>query len=362
MPGPHQVVREDGGEVEAEEAAELHPVVPRGHADERLEHEQRRDDEEEPGRGALRRGQRDVARVAERERGLLPLVPAEPPAQRPKAANSRPMPPSSAISESTDQTITFAVDGVADARLRRPVVGVGVALARALRGGRPGRPGDEGGQLRELPAVGDRVPAQAVPGRRVGEEARVVPDQPAMGRGLRGRQRQRARALVVAVGAEVLDRATHRAVRPRAAVGLRGRSRTRGAGSRRCSRAPGRRRARRPSRTPSARCGGTPAGRPARPPPCRAARRSGRRRARGSAAWRRTCGTPAARGRRSRRAGRAPPPAPRSWTPATADDRSPPPALLPLRGSMTRAARVGAMVTRFGGIFPYRTGKKDLTS
>ena len=53
--------------------------------------------------------------------------------QRPKAPNSTPMPPSSAISDSTDQTITFGRRLVVDARLGRPVVGVGVVVAGAVR-------------------------------------------------------------------------------------------------------------------------------------------------------------------------------------------------------------------------------------
>ena len=55
VPGAHQVVREDRGEVEAEEAAELRPVVLRGGPDERLDQEQRRHHEEEPRARALRR-------------------------------------------------------------------------------------------------------------------------------------------------------------------------------------------------------------------------------------------------------------------------------------------------------------------
>ena len=110
VPGAHQVVREDLREVEAEEARELRPVVLRGGADERLDQEQRRHHEEEPRARALRRRQRDVARRAERQRGLLAPVPARaagPSARTPP--NSRPIPPSSAISESTRHTTTFAV-------------------------------------------------------------------------------------------------------------------------------------------------------------------------------------------------------------------------------------------------------------
>ena len=84
VPGAHQVVREDLREVEAEEARQLRPVVLGGGADERLDHEQRGHHEEEPRARALRRRQGHVAGCAERQRGLLAPVPAEPPAPAPE--------------------------------------------------------------------------------------------------------------------------------------------------------------------------------------------------------------------------------------------------------------------------------------
>ena len=50
------------------------------------------------------------------------------------------------------------------------------------------------------------------------EKKRVVADEPAVGLGLRRRQLERLRALVIAVGPEVVDRLLDRAVRARPAV------------------------------------------------------------------------------------------------------------------------------------------------
>jgi hypothetical protein len=79
VPGPHEVVREDRGEVKAEEVGDLGAVVLRGRADERLKEKQRGHDEEEPRRRALGRRQRDVTGRAEAQRRLLATVPAQPP-------------------------------------------------------------------------------------------------------------------------------------------------------------------------------------------------------------------------------------------------------------------------------------------
>jgi hypothetical protein len=77
VPGAHQVVREDAGEVDAEEVGEVGAVMLGGGAGDRLDQEQRRHHEEEPGGRALARGQCDVAGRAEAERRLLAPVPAE---------------------------------------------------------------------------------------------------------------------------------------------------------------------------------------------------------------------------------------------------------------------------------------------
>ena len=131
------------------------------------------------------------------------------------------MPPSSAIEREHAPDDHVRRRLVLDARLGRPVVRVGVVVARALGRRRPRRPPEEGRELREVTAIGDRLLAQAVLRRGLGEEAAVVADEPAVRLGLSGGQGQRAGALVVAIRAEVLDGPPRRRVRPAAAVGAR---------------------------------------------------------------------------------------------------------------------------------------------
>ena len=159
VPGADQVVGEDLGDVDAEEAAELGAVVLGHAADQGLEQEQRRHHEEEPGGGPLGRGERHVAGGAEAERRLLAALPAEPPApeggeQDPDAAEQR---------DQRDHRPDDHVGArrVADLLLGRPVVRVGVVVAGAPGRGRPGRPGEERRQLVDLLRVVDRPRAAA---------------------------------------------------------------------------------------------------------------------------------------------------------------------------------------------------------
>ena len=217
MPGPHEVVREHLGEIEAEEAVQLGSVVLRGGADECLEQEERGHHEEEPRARPLRRCQRDLTRRAERQRGLLAAVPAqEVPAAEHAEQEADPAEQQDQREHRPHHDIGRRL--VVDARLGRPVVRIGVVLARALGRSRPRRPGEECGQLPQLRAVGDRLGPQAAPGRRVREEARVVADELPERVSLRRAERERAAPLVVAVGPEVLDRPAGGRVRPRAAV------------------------------------------------------------------------------------------------------------------------------------------------
>ena len=62
VPGAHDVVRQEPVGVDAEEAADLGPVVLAGHADQRLDQEQCGHGQEEPGGGLLRRGERHPVR------------------------------------------------------------------------------------------------------------------------------------------------------------------------------------------------------------------------------------------------------------------------------------------------------------
>jgi hypothetical protein len=220
VPGAHQVEGEDLGKVDAEEARQLRPIVLRGGPDERLDHEQGRHHEEEPGAGALGRGERHVAGGPERQRGLFATVPAEDvpaPEGREQEADS-----AQKGDQGQDRPHDHVGGGlVVDARLRRPVVRVGVVVTRSLGRARPGGPAEERGQRLEVPTVGDGVGTQPVLGGRLREEARVVPDQAAVRLGLWTGELEYAAALVVAVCAEVLDRAPSRRVGALSAVASR---------------------------------------------------------------------------------------------------------------------------------------------
>ena len=136
-------------EIEPEEAVDLGAVVLGGGADERLDQEQRGHHEEEPRACPLSRRQRHVPGRAERQARLLATVPAqEPPApedaeQDPDAAQQR---------DQREDAPDDHVGGgpVVDSWLGRPVVGVGVVVARAIGRAGPRGPSEEGGQLAQL--------------------------------------------------------------------------------------------------------------------------------------------------------------------------------------------------------------------
>ncbi len=218
MPGPHEVVREHRREVEAEEVGDLRAVVLRRRAGDRLQQEERRHDEEEPRRRPLRRRQRDVARLAEAERRLLAAVPPQARAPPPERREQQAHP-----GQQRDQRHHRPHDDVrrrlvVDTRLGRPVIRVRVVVARPLGRRGPRRPGEERGQPPQLHRVRDRLRAQAVVACRVREVPAVVPhERLERGRPLRA-DRERPGPLVVAIGAEVLDRPAGRRVRARSAV------------------------------------------------------------------------------------------------------------------------------------------------
>ena len=122
VPGPGQVVGEDPRQVEAEEAGRLHPVVHREDADDVLEHEEGRDDEEVPGRGLCAGVRGASAGLAERSRASASCQPRvlRLPAE---SASTMPMPPSRAMSDSAAPDDGRPGHGV-DERFRGPVVGV----------------------------------------------------------------------------------------------------------------------------------------------------------------------------------------------------------------------------------------------
>ena len=162
MPGAHQVVREHLREVEAEEAVDLSAIVLAGGPDDRLDQEQRRHHEEEP------RASRAAPASARRRRASGTTAS---PARVRASPGAAPAPEDAEedadAAEQRDQRQHRPDDHVGgrpvvDARLRRPVVRVGVVVARALSRGRPRRPGEERRQLPQLVAIRDRLPAQAV--------------------------------------------------------------------------------------------------------------------------------------------------------------------------------------------------------
>jgi hypothetical protein len=153
VPGPHEVVREDLREVEAEEVGDLRPVVLRGRPHDRLDQEQRRHHEEEPRRRPLCGRERHVSRRAEAERRLLAAMPAQAAPPAPERAKQQPH-----AAQERDERQHRPHDDVrrrrvVHARLGRPVVRVGVVVARPVRRRRPRRPREEGRQLPQLGAV-----------------------------------------------------------------------------------------------------------------------------------------------------------------------------------------------------------------
>src|SRR5690606_12893626 len=77
VPGPGEVEGQQLGQVKAEEGAQVGAVVLDGATEQRLDEEERCDDEEEPGRDPLRRGDRDLSRLPEGQARLLGGVPAD---------------------------------------------------------------------------------------------------------------------------------------------------------------------------------------------------------------------------------------------------------------------------------------------
>ena len=91
---------------------------------------------------------------------------------------------------------------IADQRVVRKVVGVGVRAARPLGGRGPGRPDEERGELAQLDRIGDGAPRKPAILRGVGEVVRPVCDLLGECRLVFVRQGQRACSRVVSVGLE----------------------------------------------------------------------------------------------------------------------------------------------------------------
>ena len=145
--------RAASGEVEAEEAGDVGAVVLAGGTDHGLDDEEQTDDEEEVGAGPLRRREQHVTGWAEGDRVGLPALPSQPFA--PAAEGREQRADTGQQGDQGEHAPHHDVGGglVADERLRRPVVGVGVVLARPQRRAGPCRPGEV---RRELPDLGPR--------------------------------------------------------------------------------------------------------------------------------------------------------------------------------------------------------------
>lgn len=177
VPGAGQVERQQPGQVEAEEAREVGPVVLRRTAEQHLGEEEQRDDEEEERGDPLRGRERHLVGGAEVDGLRLTAAPAQmgaPPADGPEQR-----PDAGQQGDQRHHAPQHGVGGgrVAHQRLAGPVVGVGVARAGAFCRGDPGRPGQERGELVDLPRVGDRVRTQSLAGAGVGEVAAIVADE-----------------------------------------------------------------------------------------------------------------------------------------------------------------------------------------
>ncbi len=162
VPGPRQVERQDLGQVEAEEVAQLGAIVLDGAAQQRLAEEEHGDDEEEPGRRLLRRGDRHLARLTERQRRGFGGVPADLAAPPPVEGEQCPEPGQQGDERHRRPDEDVGRRRVVDPLLRWPVVGVGVVVSLALRRAGPGGPAEERGQVVDFLRVGDHLRDQAV--------------------------------------------------------------------------------------------------------------------------------------------------------------------------------------------------------
>ena len=159
VPGPREVVGEPIAEVEAVEAARLDVVVGVGAAQESLQQEQPGDHQEIPGRGPLRRRQADFFRRAKAKIHaglfLLDAMPAQqivaPDHEQHQAAAAQ---QADQAEHAPEERLGRGL--VSGQRLGRPIVGVGIVRARALRRRHPRRPGKIRGQPVNLVRIGDR--------------------------------------------------------------------------------------------------------------------------------------------------------------------------------------------------------------
>ena len=153
MPGARQIVGQVPGQVEAVEAAGLHPVMGQHAAQGRLPQEEQGDHCKVQGQGLLA-GREGPLLEGAREAGCFPFAPG--PAQvveLPKDEEDQ-----TQAAQQRHQTEATPEEGRAGGRVAHqgligPVVGVGITSARPQGHGRPGGPGEVGVQRLELLVV-----------------------------------------------------------------------------------------------------------------------------------------------------------------------------------------------------------------
>ena len=156
VPGAGQVVGEQAGEIQAEEAAALGVVVSCRPAQKCLHQEQGGDHEEVPRRGPLGRGQGHLRGRQEAQPAVLRAMPAQQMGVTPEGRQHQPDPAQQRDDRQRTPDDGFLGQLVADQRLGRPIIRVRVGVAGAAGRGGPGRPGEEGRDLADLDGVGNR--------------------------------------------------------------------------------------------------------------------------------------------------------------------------------------------------------------
>ena len=204
VPGPTQVVRQILGQIDPEEAAGLDHVMHGRAADQVLEQEQRRHDQEEPGGHALGGRECHGRRWHKPHLPLLGLMPAHDPRMAAVHAQNQTAPAQERHQREGAPHDRVAGEGVADEFVGGPVVRVGICLAGPAGHARPCRPGDEGGERSSVPGVGNhgRLEPLAALLPVVNDVAQVLVDL-LEGRHLSVGPDQRSRLRVVAVGLQL---------------------------------------------------------------------------------------------------------------------------------------------------------------
>ncbi|CAM5233151.1 hypothetical protein RLIN73S_04182 [Rhodanobacter lindaniclasticus] len=200
MPGAHQVAGENVLQLETVEAARIGAIVRGRSTHQGLEQEQQRHHHEELHQRALAR-----AGLAGHDGGLQ-AVPARDPAEIVELAEHQQYRRDAGQQHQQAQRAPQEGAGdrrVADQRVIRKVVGVGVVVAGTIGHRGPGRPVHERGELAQLRRVADQVGLEPAVAGRVFEVVSPVRDLLLPGFGFRRRERQRVGGGIVAVGFQI---------------------------------------------------------------------------------------------------------------------------------------------------------------